>query len=61
MRSRSLLFLVPVALACTPSDEGGARSIIAPGALFAFNDSTRIDRDGYVDLTVEEKATLNHW
>ncbi|MFL5470291.1 MAG: lysyl oxidase family protein [Gemmatimonadaceae bacterium] len=61
MRSRFLSLLVPLSLACTPADEGHARSIFAPGAALSYNDPSRIDTVGVVDLTVEEKATLNHW
>ena len=62
MRSRLLLLLVPLALACNQSDQGRPRSILAPGLVArSFNDSTRVDTVGFVDLTVDEKSTLNHW
>src|SRR6267154_2697919 len=55
MRPRLLMLLIPVALACTPSDQGRVRSIVAPGAALSFNDTSRIDRDGKVDLIVDPK------
>ena len=61
MNSRYLLLLIPIALACTPSDGGRARSIMAPGAAASFNDPSRIDTDGQVDLIVDAKSTENHW
>jgi hypothetical protein len=61
MRPSLLMLFIPVALACTPSDQGRVRSIVAPGAALSFNDTSRIDRDGVVDLIVDPKSTENHW
>ena len=61
MKLRSLLFLIPVALACSASDGGPERSLVAPGPAFSFNDPSRIDLDGSVDLIVDAKSTENHW
>lgn len=61
MKLRSLLFLVPLALACSASDGGLERSLIAPGAALSFNDPSRVDLEGSVDLIVDPKSTENHW
>jgi hypothetical protein len=60
MKFRSLLFLVPVALACYTSDSR-ERSLVAPGAVMSFNDPSRVDTVGSVDLIVDPKSTENHW
>jgi hypothetical protein len=61
MKLRSLLVLVPLVLACSTSDTGREKSMIAPRAAASFNDSTRIDLVGSVDLIVDPKPTENHW
>lgn len=61
MKLRSLLVLVPAALACSLTEGGRERSLVAPGAAAAYNDPSRIDLVGSVDLIVEAKATENHW
>lgn len=61
MKLRFLLLLVPIALACTATDGDRQRSLVAPGAALSYNDPSRIDLDGYVDLIVDPKATENHW
>lgn len=63
MKLRSLLFLVPLplALACSTSDSGREKSMIAPRAAASFNDPSRIDLEGSVDLIVDPKSTENHW
>lgn len=61
MKFRSLLLLIPAVLACSASDGGPERSLVAPGPSFAFNDPSRIDLEGSVDLIVDPKATENHW
>ncbi|MDP9205016.1 MAG: hypothetical protein M3P12_06115, partial [Gemmatimonadota bacterium] len=35
--------------------------MVAPGAAASFNDPSRIDLEGSVDLIVDPKATENHW
>ena len=61
MKLRPLLFLVPVILACSTSDAGRERSLIAPAPAASFNDPSRIDVEGLVDLIVDPKSTENHW
>jgi hypothetical protein len=61
MKLRSLLFLVPLTLACSTSDVGRERSLVAAGPAASFNDPSRIDLVGSVDLIVDPKATENHW
>jgi Lysyl oxidase len=61
MKLRSLLFLVPAVLACSVSEGGRERSLVAAGPAASFNDPSRIDLVGSVDLIVEPKATENHW
>ena len=61
MKIRSLLFLVPLALACSASDGGPDRSLVAAGPALSFNDPSRIDLEGSVDLIVDPKSTENHW
>ena len=61
MKLRSLLVLVPAVLACSLTEGGRERSLVAPGAAAAFNDPSRIDLVGSVDLIVDPKATENHW
>jgi hypothetical protein len=61
MKMRLIGLLIPVALACTSSDEGRPRSIVAPGVTANYNDPSRIDTVGIADLIVDPKATENHW
>jgi hypothetical protein len=61
MKLRSLLFLVPLILACSPSDGGQQKSMLAPQPAASFNDPSRIDLEGSVDLIVDPKSTENHW
>lgn len=61
MKSRSFLFLLPVVLACSASDAGQEKSMVAPRPAASFNDPSRIDLDGSVDLIVDPKSTENHW
>src|SRR6476659_5953006 len=61
MKSRSLLFLAPLVLACSVSENGGEKSMVAPRPAASFNDPSRIDLVGSVDLIVDAKATANHW
>ena len=61
MKLRLLLFLVPLVLACSVSDGAREKSMVAPPPAASFNDPSRIDRDGSVDLIVDPKATENHW
>jgi hypothetical protein len=61
MKLRSLLILVPVILACSASESGQQRSLVAPGAAMSFNDPSRVDTVGSVDLIVDPKSTENHW
>ena len=61
MKLQSLLFLVPAVLACSVSEGGREKSMLAPAAAASFNDPSRIDRVGSVDLIVDAKATENHW
>ena len=59
MLRRSLLAVVLVAAACTPS---GDRSVTSTtGARYSFNDPSRIDTVGTPDLIVDEKSTENKW
>ena len=61
MKLRSLLFLVPLILACTVSESGHEKSMVAPAPAASFNDPSRIDLVGSVDLIVDAKSTENHW
>ena len=61
MKVHSLLFVIPLILACSPSDSERVRSMIAPQPAANYNDPSRIDLEGSVDLIVEAKATENHW
>ncbi|HEX9084585.1 MAG TPA: lysyl oxidase family protein [Gemmatimonadaceae bacterium] len=61
MKSRSFIFLVPVVLACSTSDGTREKSMVAPAPAASFNDPSRIDLVGSVDLIVDPKATENHW
>jgi len=61
MKLRLLLVLVPAVLACSVSEGGRERSMVAPGPAAAYNDPSRVDLVGSVDLIVEAKATENHW
>lgn len=61
MKARSLLLFIPLVLACSPSDSEQVRSMIAPQPAANYNDPSRIDLEGSVDLIVEPKATENHW
>jgi hypothetical protein len=56
------LVLLPLLAACTVSEAGREASIAAPtSASHSYNDPSRVDLDGSVDLIVEAKATENHW
>ena len=61
MKLHSLLFLVPAVLACSVSEGERENSMLAPAAAASFNDPSRIDLVGSVDLIVDPKATENHW
>jgi hypothetical protein len=62
MKSTAFLLLVPLALACAGSEGNQDRSLVAPRAVAAgYNDPSRIDTVGFVDLIVDPKATANHW
>ncbi len=61
MNRRFTLLLIPLAIACTNSDGGKPRSIVAPGVALGYNDPSRIDTVGSADLIVDAKSTENHW
>ena len=61
MNYRLSLFLIPLVVACSASDDARPRSIVAPGAALNFNDPSRIDTVGMPDLIVDAKSTENHW
>ena len=62
MKSGHLYLLLPILFACAVSEGGRDASIAAPtSASHSYNDPSRIDLDGYVDLIVDPKATENHW
>ena len=63
MKKRSIFFLFPAAavLACSTSDVGRERSLVAAAPAANFNDPSRIDLEGSVDLIVDPKSTENHW
>jgi hypothetical protein len=61
MRSHAILLLIPFAFACSPSDGDQPRSLVAPRPAASFNDASRIDTVGSVDLIVDAKSTENHW
>jgi hypothetical protein len=61
MKLGLLVVLVPAVLACSVSEGGREKSLLAPAAAASFNDPSRIDLVGSVDLIVDPKATENHW
>jgi hypothetical protein len=62
MKPNRLYLLLPIIFACAVSEGGRDASIAAPtSAAASYNDPSRIDLDGYVDLIVDPKSTENHW
>lgn len=63
MHARYLLCLVPLAAACTTSENRSDASLVAPAAPLAsvYNDPARVDNVGTPDLIVDKKSTENHW
>jgi hypothetical protein len=62
VKSTHLYLLLPLVVACAVSEGGRDASIAAPSsASLSYNDPSRVDLDGYVDLIVDPKSTENHW
>ena len=62
MKLRSLLVFIPLVLACSVREGGQEKSLfVAPQPASSFNDPSRIDLVGSVDLIVDPKSTENHW